>query len=85
MEPIYIAVISTPYAFKVFLRDLVMPKSEPIGHDIKFIQIDDDIHKIRSHRFNSYVIHYSAFDFKYLDDIISSVQQRLVKINNGKH
>lgn len=85
MEPINIAVIATEYGFKLFKRDLVLPSANEVLYPIKFIQIDDDVHKIRSHHFHSFIIHHSGMNFEYLHVIINSIQQRMIKIKgDGK-
>lgn len=80
METIHIAVIATDIGFKRFMRDINVPADKDVLYPVKFILIDDDVHKIRSNYFHSFIVHDSGLYFKYLDDIISSVQQRMITI-----
>jgi hypothetical protein len=80
METIHIAVIATDIGFKRFIRDISIPDEKDVLYSIRFILIDDDIHKIRSNYFHSFVVHDSGLYFKHLDNIINSVQQRMIAI-----
>lgn len=80
MGTIHIAVIATDHGFKRFIRDINLPEQKDVLYPIKFILIDDDIHKIRANYFHSFIVHHSGLEFEYLHVIINSIQQRMIKI-----